>query len=193
MDMDDLTRMESATPREVDFHAHPHSHAHAHPHSPAHPHAPESRTRNHHGAERIVRPELARVGADMNVTPLIDILLVLLVIFMAALPATQKGLDVNLPPVADEDPRVARDPSISEVVVTVHADRRVTINSQDVPTGELQTFLHKVFEHRREKTLYIIGAGTLRYGDIVQVIDAARGAGVRQVGIVTDRMRQARG
>ena len=56
------------------------------------------RTRNHHGAERIVRPEVSRVGADMNVTPLIDILLVLLVIFMAALPATQKGLDVNLPP-----------------------------------------------------------------------------------------------
>jgi biopolymer transport protein ExbD len=149
------------------------------------------RTRNHHGAERIVRPEISHVGADMNVTPLIDILLVLLVIFMAALPATQKGLDVNLPPVADSTREIR--PPVSEVVVTVDADRRVSVNHQEVSTGELEAFLRDVFDRRREKTLYIIGAGTLRYRDIVQVIDAARGAGVRQVGIVTDRMRQSRG
>ena len=63
---------------------------------------------------------------------------------------------------------------------------------REVSSGELQGFLHEVFRPRRDKTLYIIGAGTLRYGEIVKIIDAARGAGVRQVGIVTDRMRQSR-
>ena len=150
------------------------------------------RPRNHFGAERIVRPDVGRVGADMNVTPLIDILLVLLVIFLAALPATQKGLDVNLPPVEDESTRRG-DPKLGEIVVTVDADRRVTVNTREVRSDELQEFLREVFGHRRDKTLYIIGAGTLRYRDIVQVIDAARGAGVLQVGIVTDRMRQSRG
>jgi biopolymer transport protein TolR len=146
------------------------------------------RARNHHGAERIVRPEVSRVGADMNVTPLIDILLVLLVIFMAALPATQKGLDVNLPEAAKPGMHAPDD----TIVVTVAADRSLTVNMRDVSAGDLESFLRDVFKSRREKTLYIIGAGTLRYGDIVPVIDAARGAGVLQVGIVTDRMRQAR-
>lgn len=149
-----------------------------------------TRTRSHLGAERIVRPEVSRVGADINVTPLIDILLVLLVIFLAALPMTQKGLDVNLPPVAQgETPRHPSD----QIVVTVGADRSLSVNMKSVSAGELQAYLRDVFTTRREKTLYIIGDGTLRYGDIVPVIDAARGAGVQQVGIVTERMRQSRG
>jgi biopolymer transport protein TolR len=146
------------------------------------------RARDHYGAERIVRPEVSRVGADMNVTPLIDILLVLLVIFMAALPATQKGLDVNLPEAAEPGRHAPAD----TIVVTVAADRSLTVNMREVSSGDLEGFLRDVFKSRREKILYIIGAGTLRYGDIVPVIDAARGAGVLQVGIVTDRMRQSR-
>lgn len=149
-----------------------------------------TRTRNHFGAERVVRPDISRIGAEMNVTPLIDVLLVLLVIFLAALPMTQKGLDVNLP--AAEEPGNPRD-VVGQIVVTVAADRSVTVNMQEVPSAELEGFLRGVFNSRRDKTLYIIGAGTLRYGDIVPVIDAARGAGVQQVGIVTERMRQSHG
>jgi biopolymer transport protein TolR len=153
-------------------------------------HARAGQTRNHLGAERIVRPEVSRVGAEMNVTPLIDILLVLLVIFMTMLPATQKGLDVDLPAAAE-----AGTPPFEggQIVVTVDADRRLTVNQREVASGDLQGFLQEVFRGRRDKTLYIIGAGTLRYGEIVKIIDAARGAGVSQVGIVTDRMRQSRG
>lgn len=149
----------------------------------------EGRTRNHFGAERIVRPEVSRVSPDMNVTPLIDVLLVLLVIFMAALPMTQKGLDVNLPPA--EKPGVTRD-GFNQIVVTVAADRSLAVNMKVVSSLELEGYLRDVFSSRRDKTLYIIGDGTLRYGDIVPVIDAARGAGVQNVGIVTERMRQVR-
>jgi biopolymer transport protein ExbD/biopolymer transport protein TolR len=69
----------------------------------------------------------------------------------------------------------------------------VSINNQDVPLAELEDRLRDIFEERREKTMFIMGAGTLRYGEIVTVIDAAKGAGVEKVGIVTEGMRQAAG
>jgi biopolymer transport protein ExbD len=62
-----------------------------------------------------------------------------------------------------------------------------------VPMAELEKRLRDIFETRREKTLFLAGAGTLRYGDIIQVIDAAKGAGVEKVGIVTEGMRRAAG
>jgi biopolymer transport protein TolR len=141
----------------------------------------------HFGADKVVKGETLHASSDMNVTPLIDVLLVLLIIFMAALPLSQKGVDVNLP--LEVNKPTQSTPS-EQIVLEYNADRSIAVNKQIVTLANLQDKLRDVFETRREKTMFIVGDPTLRYGEIIQVIDAARGAGVEKVGIVTEGMRR---
>jgi biopolymer transport protein TolR len=147
---------------------------------------------HHLGADKVVKAETPTASADMNVTPLIDVLLVLLVIFMATLPLNQRGVDINLP--AETKTKTQTEEStVSQIMLLYDAERRISVNNRDVPVAELERALRDIFEPRRDKTLFLAGAGTLRYGDIIQVIDAAKGAGVEKIGIVTENMRRAAG
>jgi biopolymer transport protein TolR len=110
---------------------------------------------------------------------------------MAALPLTQKGLDINLPAESKKTTDVT--PDVSQIVVDYTADKRISVNHEEIKLNDLESRLRNIYDQRKDKTMFIMAAGTLRYKDIVEVIDAAKGAGVEKVGIVTEGMRRAGG
>ena len=128
------------------------------------------------------------VSPTMNVTPLVDVVLVLLIIFMVVTPLLTKQLWLNLPKkddTAEPTPPGADDDK--PVVLTVSRAGAVQINQGDVPRAELGKRLSRIFAARREHVLYFDAADDAPYGVTVEVMDVARRAGARSIAILTEK------
>ncbi len=121
------------------------------------------------------------VSAEINMTPMIDVLLVLLVIFMVAQQGLARGVSVQVPP--PESERLP-DPRTENLGLEVEPGGRYRVNSQPVAAGELRSTLTGVFAERPRKVLFVKGGVALTYAEVVAAVDASRAAGIEVVGLV---------
>ena len=129
--------------------------------------------------------------SDMNLTPLIDVLLVLLISFMVITPLTPKGLEALVPQPNPEDANEPPPDDDRTVVVSITADGALMINRDPAAWNTLESQLFEVFKTRAERVMFVRGAPSLDYGDVARVIDIGKGAGVDKIGLITEDLDQA--
>jgi biopolymer transport protein TolR len=132
--------------------------------------------------------------AEMNIVPLIDILLVLLIIFMVITPLTPKGLQVLVP---QPQHREVAPPERTAIVVQVLADRQahqaaLKINDENVTWEALGSRMDQIFKARAEKVAFVAGGNDVMFMDVARAVDIMRGAGIDKVGLVTAKLETAR-
>jgi biopolymer transport protein ExbD len=120
------------------------------------------------------------LSSEINVTPMIDVLLVLLIIFMVTQPMSRRAFDVQVPP--EERQQQAQQQQSSQIVLELRADGSYAINNQPYTQAQLDAALHQIYDTRPAKLLFIKAAANRQYADVVDAMDIARGAGVQVIG-----------
>jgi biopolymer transport protein TolR len=122
--------------------------------------------------------------SEINIIPLVDVILVLLLIFMLTAPLMYRGIDVNLPKSSGKPSAVEE-----RVVLTVTKEQTIYINDKPVALGAVEQALRDLFKNRQDKTLYLRADQALQYGLVVETMDRVRRAGIEKLGMVTEPIR----
>jgi biopolymer transport protein TolR len=127
-----------------------------------------------------------RVMADINVTPLVDVMLVLLIIFMVTAPMLTQGVDVNLPKASAKAMRSDEE----RLVLTVDANSRIFIGKQPVEFNRLSPVLQRIVSQRTDRQVYFRADRSVPYGFVVKVIAEVRNSGIEKLGMVTEPLER---
>ena len=129
----------------------------------------------------------ARLGgslAEINIIPLVDVTLVLLLIFMLTAPLMYRGIDVNLPKTSGKPTTVEE-----RMVLTLTKEQTVYLNDKPIPVATLEQQLQSIFKNRQDKTLYLRADQALQYGFVVETMDRVRRSGIEKLGMVTEPIK----
>ncbi len=121
--------------------------------------------------------------SDINITPLVDVVLVLLIIFMVITPLLQMGYDVKVPP-KSTNPNPQIDPD--QLIVSLAPGNKIYLNKQELTAPQLVTQLSSILKNRRDKTVFFSGDDEAPYGEVARIMDLCRGAGATNIGIVLE-------
>lgn len=126
-----------------------------------------------------------KLMSEINVTPFVDVMLVLLVIFMVTAPMMLQGVEVTLPKTATKHLKTREDP----LVVSITRKQEVFLENQSVEFGDLEEKIKKVFEYRREKEVLLRADENVPYGFVIKVVSRIKQAGIEKLGMVTEPVK----
>lgn len=129
-----------------------------------------------------------RLLSEINVTPLVDVMLVLLIIFMVTAPMLQKGIDVDLPKVAAKDIPTKEE----KLVLTITKKRKIFINEHAVEISKLRQKLEKIFENRTDKELFLRADEKVPYGFVMKTMSEIKEGGIEKIGMITRPLEEER-